>query len=68
MMTGTHPFPDCSQLQAIFKIGGAKISPTIPEHASEEAQTFLKSAFEVEHTKRPSAEELLFSPFLNPMT
>lgn len=68
MMTGTHPFPDCSQLQAIFKIGGAKISPTIPDHASEEAQTFLKSAFEVEHTKRPSADELLYSPFLNPMT
>lgn len=68
MMTGTHPFPDCSQLQAIFKIGGAKISPTIPGHASGEAQIFLKSAFEVEHTKRPSAEELLFSPFLNPMT
>jgi mitogen-activated protein kinase kinase kinase len=68
MMTGTHPFPDCSQLQAIFKIGGAKISPTIPEHASAEAQTFLNQAFEVEHTKRPSAEELLFSPFLNPMT
>ncbi|KAL2068150.1 hypothetical protein VTL71DRAFT_16248 [Oculimacula yallundae] len=68
MMTGNHPFPDCSQLQAIFKIGGAKISPTIPDHASEEAQIFLKSAFEVDHTKRPSAEELLFSPFLNPMT
>ncbi|KUJ11728.1 BcSTE11, mitogen-activated protein kinase [Mollisia scopiformis] len=68
MMTGTHPFPDCSQLQAIFKIGGAKISPTIPDHASEEAKTFLKTAFEVEHTKRPSAEELLLSPFLNPMT
>lgn len=68
MMTGKHPFPDCSQLQAIFKIGGAKVSPTIPCHASSEAQTFLKQAFEIEHTKRPSAEELLFSPFLNPMT
>lgn len=68
MMTGNHPFPDCSQLQAIFKIGGAKISPTIPDDASEEAVVFLKSAFEVDHTKRPSAEELLFSPFLNPMT
>ncbi|POS87423.1 hypothetical protein EPUL_002146 [Erysiphe pulchra] len=68
MMTGKHPFPDCSQLQAIFKIGGAKVSPTIPSHASSEAQIFLKQAFEIEHTKRPSAEELLFSPFLNPMT
>ncbi|TVY78289.1 Serine/threonine-protein kinase STE11 [Lachnellula suecica] len=68
MMTGTHPFPDCSQLQAIFKIGGAKISPTIPDHASPEAKTFLSQAFEVEHAKRPSAEELLFSPFLNAIT
>lgn len=68
MMTGTHPFPDCSQLQAIFKIGGAKISPTIPSEASNEAQTFLSQTFEVEQSKRPSADELLFSPFLNPIT
>ena len=68
MMTGNHPFPDCSQLQAIFKIGGAKISPTVPEHASPEAKTFLSQTFEVEHAKRPSADELLFSPFLNPIT
>lgn len=68
MMTGTHPFPDCSQLQAIFKIGGARISPTIPPEASNEAKTFLSQTFEVEQSKRPSAEELLFSPFLNPIT
>ncbi|TAQ90433.1 hypothetical protein B7494_g1231 [Chlorociboria aeruginascens] len=68
MMTGTHPFPDCSQLQAIFKIGGAKISPAIPDHASIEASKFLSQTFEVDHTKRPSAEELLFSPFLNLIT
>jgi mitogen-activated protein kinase kinase kinase len=68
MMTGTHPVPDCSQLQAIFKIGGGKISPTIPDHASAEAKTFLKGTFEVEHDKRPDAESLLFSPFLNQIT
>ena len=68
MMTGNHPFPDCSQLQAIFKIGGAKISPTIPDHASMEAKTFLSQTFEVEHVKRPSADELLLSPFLNLIT
>ena len=68
MMTGAHPFPDCSQLQAIFKIGGAKMSPTIPEDASAEAKTFLTQTFEVEHDKRPDAESLLFSPFLNPIT
>ena len=68
MMTGTHPFPDCSQLQAIFKIGGARISPTTPNEASNEAKVFLAQTFEVEQSKRPSAEELLFSPFLNPIT
>ena len=68
MMTGTHPFPDCSQLQAIFKIGGARVCPAIPDHASAEAKTFLAKTFEVEHAKRPDAAELVISPFLNPMT
>lgn len=68
MMTGNHPFPDCSQLQAIFKIGGAKAAPEIPQHASAEAQTFLAQTFELDHNKRPSADELLLSPFLNACT
>jgi mitogen-activated protein kinase kinase kinase len=68
MMTGTHPYPDCSQLQAIFKIGGAKASPNIPEEASAEAKTFLRQTFELDHNKRPNAEELLLSPFLNQIT
>ncbi len=68
MMTGTHPFPDCTQLQAIFKIGGSKASPTIPEHASTEAKLFLSQTFEIDHNKRPSADELLASPFLTPIT
>ncbi|KAK0645928.1 kinase-like domain-containing protein [Cercophora newfieldiana] len=66
MMTGTHPFPDCTQLQAIFKIGGAKASPTIPEHASAEAKQFLEQTFEIDHNKRPSADDLMLSPFLTP--
>lgn len=66
MMTGTHPFPDCTQLQAIFKIGGAKATPTIPEHASDEAKQFLAQTFEIDHNKRPSADDLMLSPFLTP--
>ncbi|KAL1838020.1 hypothetical protein VTJ49DRAFT_3143 [Mycothermus thermophilus] len=66
MMTGQHPFPDCTQLQAIFKIGGAKATPTIPEHASDEAKEFLARTFEIDHNKRPSADELMLSPFLTP--
>lgn len=68
MMTGSHPFPDCSQLQAIFKIGGGRASPTIPEHASEEAKQFLAQTFEIDHNRRPSADELILSPFLIPIT
>jgi mitogen-activated protein kinase kinase kinase len=66
MMTGTHPFPDCTQLQAIFKIGGAKASPTIPENASDEAKQFLAQTFEMDYNKRPSADDLMLSPFLTP--
>lgn len=68
MMTGTHPFPDCTQLQAIFKIGGAKAAPTIPDHASEEAKDFLAQTFELDHNKRPSADDLMLHSFLTPIT
>lgn len=68
MMTGTHPFPDCSQLQAIFKIGGGRAAPTIPETASEEAKAFLEQTFELDHNRRPSADDLMLSPFLMPTT
>ncbi|KAK8090330.1 mitogen-activated protein kinase [Apiospora hydei] len=68
MMTGTHPFPDCSQLQAIFKIGGGRASPTIPDTASAEAQEFLAQTFELDHNLRPSADDLMLSSFLTPIT
>ena len=64
MFTGTHPFPDCSQLQAIFQIGNSSAKPRVPESASEEGKDFLGRTFEIDHEKRPSADELLLSPFL----
>ncbi|KAK4548092.1 hypothetical protein LTR36_010812 [Oleoguttula mirabilis] len=64
MFTGSHPHPNCTQLQAIFKIGGASTNavaarPDMPEVASEEAREFLARTFEIEHERRPSAEELM---------
>ena len=66
MFTGSHPHPNCTQLQAIFKIGGSggagagdNARPDLPEHASEDAKEFLNRTFEIEHEKRPSAEELM---------
>lgn len=63
MYTGTHPFPEFTQMQAIFRIGNSN-SPAIPETASPEGRDFLGSAFAVDPEKRPSAAELLNHPFL----
>lgn len=69
MFTGSHPHPDLSQLQAIFKIGGSGSAspdharPDLPEKASEEAKEFLRRTFEIEHEKRPTAQELMEYPF-----
>ncbi|KAF2498121.1 Ste11-type MAPKK kinase [Lophium mytilinum] len=67
MFTGSHPHPNCTQLQAIFKIGGSgDASPTVPENAGEDARAFLKQTFMIDHEARPTADELLGSPFCNP--
>lgn len=64
MFTGTHPYPDCSQLQAIFQIGGSKSRPDPPPGASPEALAFLDKTFEFDQHNRPSADELMLDPFL----
>ncbi|KAK6002320.1 hypothetical protein QM012_001958 [Aureobasidium pullulans] len=68
MFTGVHPHPNCTQLQAIFKIGSsaAQARPDMPEQASENAKFFLERTFEIEHEKRPSADELLGYAFCAP--
>ncbi|KAK6201080.1 kinase-like domain-containing protein [Scheffersomyces amazonensis] len=66
MFTGKHPFPEFSQMQAIFKIG-THITPLIPEWCTQEAKDFLGRTFELDYKKRPSAVELLSDSFLNPL-
>ncbi|BFZ61183.1 ATP binding [Saitoella coloradoensis] len=63
MITASHPYPTYTQMQAIFKIGSS-CAPDIPKEISAEAKDFLGKTFELDHTKRPSAEELLHHPFL----
>ncbi|CCH58618.1 hypothetical protein TBLA_0A08290 [Henningerozyma blattae CBS 6284] len=58
MFTGNHPYPDFSQMQALFKIG-TNTTPEIPSWANEGSQDFLNKAFELDYQKRPSAIELL---------
>ncbi|KAI1928269.1 ATP binding [Ophidiomyces ophidiicola] len=67
MFIGAHPFPDCSQLQAIFAIGNNRARPPPPEKASKDAMAFLDMTFELDHEKRPSADDLLNNPFLGAM-
>lgn len=66
MFTGKHPFPNFSQMQAIFKIG-THVSPSIPEWCTTEAKEFLEKTFELEYENRPDAVELLADTFLNPL-
>lgn len=64
MFIGAHPFPDCSQLQAIFAIGSNQARPPAPEHVSPEAKEFLDMTFQLDYEKRPTADELLKCKFL----
>ncbi|CAI1627438.1 hypothetical protein SEUBUCD646_0L04030 [Saccharomyces eubayanus] len=64
MFTGKHPFPDFSQMQAIFKIG-TNTTPEIPSWATQEGKNFLRKAFELDYQYRPTALELLQHPWLD---
>ncbi|KAJ8099772.1 kinase-like domain-containing protein [Lipomyces tetrasporus] len=66
MFTGTHPFPEFSQMQALFKIG-TFCAPEVPKESTSEANEFLARTFEFDHEKRPTAQELLVHPFLSPI-
>ncbi|CAO3662752.1 unnamed protein product [Rhizopus stolonifer] len=63
MLTGDHPFPEYSQMQAIFQIG-SDTAPNIPTSLSKDAKDFLKCTFKLNHDERPSADELLNHAFL----
>jgi mitogen-activated protein kinase kinase kinase len=66
MFTGKHPFPEFSQMQALFKIG-THVSPQIPEWCTNEGKEFLSKTFEINYDQRPDAIDLLSAPFLTPL-
>ncbi|GAA94980.1 uncharacterized protein L969DRAFT_53176 [Mixia osmundae IAM 14324] len=63
MLTGSHPWANLTQMQAIFRIGQST-SPEMPEDISSEAEDFLSQTFRLNHEERPSALALLHHPFL----
>ncbi|KAF9570776.1 ATP binding [Mortierella alpina] len=67
MFTGTHPFPQFSQMQALFQIG-SNCTPDVPEDISDDAKDFLKMTFEVDYHIRPSARILLGHLFIQQLS
>lgn len=65
MLTGSHPHPNLSQMQAIFKIGASDPGPEIPAKASKDLQSLLKSTFKISYDERPEAADLLKMPFIS---
>lgn len=63
MFTGKHPFPDFSQMQALFKIG-TNVTPEIPSWASQKGRDFIRKTFELDYQRRPTAIELLQDSWL----
>ncbi|PVV03848.1 hypothetical protein BB560_001659 [Smittium megazygosporum] len=64
MLTGSHPFPDNDQFQALLKIGN-KVKPHIPSGLSPEASDFIEKTLAIDLEQRPTALELLSHPFVN---
>lgn len=63
LFTGTHPFPQLSQMQAIFKLGN-HTRPEIPKDLSPSAEDFLLKTLTVDFKERPTAKELIDHAFL----
>ncbi|TBU65736.1 kinase [Dichomitus squalens] len=64
MLTGEHPWPHLSQMEAVSQVGSAKAKPPIPPDLSAEAINFLELTFELDHELRPSAADLLKHPWI----
>ena len=67
MFTGERPYPDKTQLQALFAIGSGQAKPNIPANASVDAKKFLEACFIIDHEKRPGADVLMKEKFLEHM-
>ncbi|WVQ84003.1 hypothetical protein IAT38_006148 [Cryptococcus sp. DSM 104549] len=63
MLTGTHPWPTLTQMQALFRIGQFA-APEIPQDIGDEAVDFVKLTFKIDYNTRPSAKELLKNAFI----
>ncbi|KAG7700613.1 hypothetical protein KL911_000193 [Ogataea haglerorum] len=66
MLTGKHPYPGFSQMQALFRIGTLTL-PDIPDGVTDDCRDFLTMTFETDYKKRCNAARLLKHPFITPL-
>ncbi|KAK4700582.1 hypothetical protein P7C70_g5662, partial [Phenoliferia sp. Uapishka_3] len=63
MLTGSHPWPDLTPLQATFQIGSKK-APAFPQGLSSGAVDFIRETLQVGPKDRPSAQDLRRHSFI----
>lgn len=67
MTTGKPPFVELGNPQmAMFKVGMHKIHPEIPESCTPKFRDFIRRCFHGNPSVRPTAEDLIRDPFLQP--
>ncbi|KAG2235652.1 hypothetical protein INT48_008528 [Thamnidium elegans] len=65
MLTGNHPWLDLNMLAALYSLGKYQ-APPIPEYLPEDVKNFLNLCFTINPEDRPTAEQLLTHPFVQP--
>lgn len=66
MLTCHPPLFDLEPVAAMFRIASHPITPNLPPHCSEHAETFLTKCFVRDPALRCPASDLLDLPFVNP--
>ncbi|KAG1064415.1 hypothetical protein G6F42_027008 [Rhizopus arrhizus] len=65
MLPGSHPGLDLNMLAALYSLGKYQ-APPIPDDVPEDARDFLSKCFTINPEDRPTAEQLLTHPFVQP--
>ncbi|KAL5710452.1 mitogen-activated protein kinase kinase kinase [Ranunculus cassubicifolius] len=68
MATSKPPWSQFEGGTAIFKIGNSKEIPEIPDHLSNGAKDFLRLCLQRDPSARPTAQQLLYHPFVQDQT
>jgi serine/threonine protein kinase len=67
MITNDYPYSECTNQAQIYKKVMAGIKPTSLSTLNDtDAVIFIEQCTQFDPKRRPTAEQLLFSPFLNP--